>query len=473
MKSISFMKQRLFCALCGLALFSVGATAQTVKTLNPLTTFGPSLNGRIEPPVTDTNYPPMDTGSNQRGMAIDPVTGNMVLVDTHTGGGGGAGVQGNIFIVDGTYGTNLAKLNINGIAGGNYADASVVVADDGAIYVCNQVSASASTPFMIYRWPSVTSVDPPTIVFSNTISPGQRYGLSIDARGSGTNTQIIMGSLNQSGSSGTNVVVFTTDDGTNLTAKVLGTDTSLPSVAQGIAFGSGNTFWCKNTNSAPLRLMSFSLSNSNATTIASFDTNALPISGTLGPIAVDNVNHLLAAIDVASSGSERVFLYDISDSNHPSLLDIKNFNPNNANAFAPFGYLDFNNGRLYAHVVNNGLAAFSVDDISTPAPTFVLQPPASKRLVSGQALTLAAVAVPGVTYQWQKDGSNIANSTNASLIINSVVSTNSGTYRVMAHNAGGDVPSSETVVQVVNLGDLFHLSPLWGVGQSSSVPWFN
>ena len=102
----------------------LSARAQTSTMLSPLTTFGNAGDGTIQPGATDP-YPPMDTGSNQRGIAYDPVSGNVVLVDTHSGGGGGF-LAGAIYILDGTYGTNITTLNTNGMvyAGSGYADAA-------------------------------------------------------------------------------------------------------------------------------------------------------------------------------------------------------------------------------------------------------------------------------------------------------------------------------------------------------------
>jgi hypothetical protein len=457
------MKSRLSYLLFLASLFSLATHAQTVKTLNPLAAFG--SNGRIEP--TSLN-PVLDTGTNQRGFAADPVTGNLVLVDAHSGSGGGAAVLGNIFVIDGTYGTNITTLNTNGINGGTYADTSVVIADDGVVYVCNQVNNSGTTPFTIYRWDSVSSTNLPTIAFSSTITPTQRYGVSMDVRGAGANTQIIIGSTPNS-TTATNVVIFTTADGLVFTAHALATDATTANFQEGIAFGPGNTFWAKKIG-APLRYMSFDLANSNATTIASFDTNSLPLSGNLGPLAVDNTNHLLAAIEVFSgtTGSERVFLYDISSPSRPLLLDIRNYNPNNTNATAPPGYLDFNAGRLYSHVINNGLAAFSVDDVATPAPIILVQPAASTRLVAGQTLSLLAVGYPAVSYQWQKGGTNILNATNAFLTIANVQATNAGTYRAVLSNANSPAVSSDAVVNIVSLSELYHFNPLWTAVPSST-----
>jgi hypothetical protein len=203
-----------FSTLITVGVFSA-ANAQTAKMLSPLTTFGYAGDGTIQPGSSDP-YPPLDTGNNQRSMAYDPVSGKLVLVDTHSGGGGGL-LTGAIYIVDGTYGTNITTLNTNGMvyADSGYADAAAGVADDGVVYVADQVNTSGTTPFIIYRWDSVASTAPPYMCFSNTITPGQRYGISFDIRGAGTNTQIIIGSQSQSGSTGTNVVIFTTADGTN------------------------------------------------------------------------------------------------------------------------------------------------------------------------------------------------------------------------------------------------------------------
>jgi hypothetical protein len=470
---IIFMKKTylpIACLILTAFCFSTGR-AQTIPTLNPLVTFGTAGTGRIEPPSVD---PLLDGGgsNNQRGLSADPVTGKLVLVDTHTGGNGGSVIQGNIFVLDGTTGATISTLNTNGMGGGNYADSAAAIADDGVVYVCNQVNSSTNSPFRIYRWSSVNSIDPPTLAFSGLLSPVQRYGGSMDIRGAGATTQIIIGSQPNS-TTGTNVVVFTTTDGTNFIANVLATDAGTANFQEGIAFGLGDTFWAKKIG-APLRYMSFDLGTLKATTTVSLDANVLPEGLNFGPIAVDNVSHLLAAIDVVSgiTGPERVFLYDISDPTHPSALDVETFNPNNANSTAPPGFLDFNAGHLYAHVVNNGMAAFNVDNVSLAAPTFVTQPKDSTRLVSGQKLILSALAIPDADYQWQKSGTNLPNATNAFLTIPTAAVTDGGIYRVLASNSAGTNTSSEATVDVVNISDLFHFTPLWTVAPGQQ-PYFN
>src|SRR5262249_15661310 len=158
--------------------------------LTPLNNFGTHSDGSIRPadnpPSSLGSQGLFDTGFNQRGMAYDPVLSNLVIVDTHSGSGGSTDVRGGIYVLDATYGTNQLDtvdntlvLNTNGINGGSYADSGVVVADDGAVYVCNQVVNSGTQPILIYRYDSSRSADPPLLVFSNTIAPAQRYGSSI------------------------------------------------------------------------------------------------------------------------------------------------------------------------------------------------------------------------------------------------------------------------------------------------------
>ncbi|EEF60399.1 immunoglobulin domain-containing protein [Pedosphaera parvula] len=453
------MKTRTCIALAIISLMALvfGANAQTNPGLNPLTSFGVRFDGSIQP----LDVPWIDIGNNQRGMAYDPVTGYLVFVDTHSGAGGSSNVLGNIYILDGINGTIVTNLNTNGIVGGAYADAGSLVADDGAVYVCNQVNNSGTTPFIIYRWDSVLTTNAPSVCFSNFLTPAQRYGTSMDIRGAGANTQIIIGSLVNS-TSGTNVVVFTTADGTNFASNVLGTDATTANFNDGIAFGPGDSFYAKKVG-APLRWMSFNLGALSATTIKTYDSTALGNTDNLGPIAVDNVHKLLAAIDVISgtTGPEHVRLYDISNTNRgPVLLDIKDYTPNNANASAPPGYLDFGGGKLYSYVINNGLIAYSVDAVPTVAPTILSQPAATNRMTIGRTITLSVSAFPAVNYQWTSNGVNIASATNGSLVISNLQVSYSGTYSCVVSNAAGTQTVASQLV-VVNPTDLYHLNLQW------------
>jgi hypothetical protein len=465
MKSIRFFLVFSLTVLAGTI-----TNAQNIYQMIPIGTFGTHSDGSLQPGDF-----PFDNGFNQRGMAFDPVLTNVVVVDTHTGTGGSDHGVGHIYILNGRtgqpvddgFGGNLA-LNTNGIPtiGINqaYPYAPAVVADDGVVYVCNQVNNSGNTPFMIYRWESSTSTNPPLIVFSNNITPAQRYGTSIDIRGSGTGTQIIIGSL-ASGSSGTNVVIFTTTDGTNFDANVLGADVTNPNFNDGVAFGVGNTFWGKQIGST-LRCFSFNLAAHTATTIRSFSATTFPDNDNLGAIAVNPSMNLLAAIEEAggnvSGGPERVRLYDISNFSNqpPALLDVQTFTPNNANATAPMGYLDFSGTNLYAHVINNGMLAFNIGLAPAPAPELTAVPPATNQAVSGRTVTMTVAGFPSVHYQWQSNSVDIANATNGSLVLVNVQTNFAALYTCIVTNSGGSTNASSRLV-VVSSANFYHLNQQW------------
>src|SRR5690349_6434782 len=114
-----------------LAVFSfftaviVSATAQTTYTLNPFPSFGNRGDGSIQPgdsisfspytgfnvlisaptvsnawfageTVQDQRTTGSTNGFNMRGLGWDPVSGNVIFIDTHLGSGGSVGGNGAI-----------------------------------------------------------------------------------------------------------------------------------------------------------------------------------------------------------------------------------------------------------------------------------------------------------------------------------------------------------------------------------------
>lgn len=471
-------------ALFPITVFSLVANAQSIYQLIPLDSFGTHSDGSIRPgdnpPSTLGSQALFDTGFNQRGVAYDPILTNLVVVDTHSGSGGSTDVRGGIYVLDATHGTNQLDqfdttfaLNTNGVNGGSYADAGVVVADDGAVYVCNQVVNSGTQPLLIYRYESSMSTNPPLLVFSNTIAPAQRYGTSIAIRGAGTDTQIIIGSMPNS-TTGTNVVLFTTSDGTNLTANVLGADVTNPGFNDGIAFGPGNTFYAKRIGS-PLLYMAFNLAAHTATTIRGFNPTTFPDNDNLSTLAVDVTNNLMAAIEQTgggvSGGPDRVRLYDISNiSNQPPvLLDAKLFPVDFQNALAPLGYLNFGGGRLYAGNINNGLMAFNIALAPPPPPILTVVPAETNKAVIGRTINLTVSGFPAVHYQWQSNGVNIANAINGTLTLVNVQPSFAALYNCVVTNVGGSTNASSRL-EVLSSASFFHLKRLWSAAPDDNRP---
>ena len=94
----------------------------------------------------------------------------------------------------------------------------VGVADDGAVYAGNLTTAGTTTAFKLYRWANDSSNTVPTVAYSGDPGAGnnQRWGDTLDVRGAGTNTQVILASRN-----GNVVAVLTTANGTTFTSKLI------------------------------------------------------------------------------------------------------------------------------------------------------------------------------------------------------------------------------------------------------------
>jgi hypothetical protein len=87
---------------------------------------------------------------------------------------------------------------------------------------------------------------------------------------------------------------------------------------------------------------------------------------------------------------------------------------------------------------------------STPAPVFVQQP-TNETVWLGTPLTIAAAAMgtPRPQYQWLTNGVPLAGATNATLVIDSAATSQSGRYSVVASNTFGAGTSSVATISVV------------------------
>src|SRR5882724_5996541 len=179
------------------------ANAQTIH-LVPLGTFGPNGDGSLRP--GDRTY--LNTSGTERGMAYNPVTGHVLIVERN-------GLT--VFILDGTTGDDIGTLDMSALTlGGNtsFLINMIGIGDDGAIYVGNLSNSSFPPQYSLYRWADEAS--PQQLIFDGVnrdISNGnainaagyERYGDAIAVRGAGANTQILVPSR------GTNVTIVTPD----------------------------------------------------------------------------------------------------------------------------------------------------------------------------------------------------------------------------------------------------------------------
>jgi len=111
--------------------------------------------------------------------------------------------------------------------------------------------------------------------------------------------------------------------------------------------------------------------------------------------------------------------------------------------------------------VTSNAASLTVS-VAASAPAFTTQP-ASQSVASGGAVTFTAAATgsPTPTFQWKKDGANIAGATSTSYSIASVTNGDSGSYTVVANNSAGSITSNAAMLTVtaVNSAPAFTTQP--------------
>jgi hypothetical protein len=476
----------LFCLLAAGLVVSTSRAQTNFNLLAPLTTFGPHGDGSVR--TNDQTY--IATGDRDRSLGVSPLTGSVIILDRQTNGNNSLPwISGTIDVMNGTNGSTLNVLSTNSIVGttnGDFADDAIAVADDGVVYMANLVNNSslATTDLKIWRWnsDSSTNADGSTneAYLCYTGNPGNAagssWGINIDVRGSGPNTQILLGSRDVAGGiTGPYVAVFKTSDGTNFTPFVMTIDQPTDSCgrAGGIVFGAGDTFWSvsgtRNTTSQTLYHFAFDTNAGTATTLQSFNTNAfVPPLAVLGPIAVNLQSNLLAVLEFGVSGSspDHVRLYDIEDlSAAPVLLDIKDFPINHSGTAT--GTLRFQGGnKLYVHSMNSGLVAYNITGgagSNTP-PTIYTQPsPALSKLAPSGTVTWQVSALRALGYQWQHNGTNISGANAFTYTLSNAADQDAGTYTVVVTNVAGATTSSIVTVQIVYPDDIAHVAPLWNI----------
>ncbi|MDB6056831.1 MAG: hypothetical protein JWO95_675 [Verrucomicrobiales bacterium] len=435
---VPFMKNRTLLLMVVWISFTASLYA-TTYSLNLITNF----------PAGSFSW--LGTASNQRGMAYNPSTGHILVVDKATPA---------IHILDPIAGTDLGTIDASSLAtGGNstFVMTLVRVADDGAVYAANLENTTGAPDLNIYRWPSESSAQ--SIVWHGhpgTAGDGQRYGDTMDVRGSGTNTMIIFGSR------GTVVQLFRpTDDTLSVfTATTLTMDGPAGSAGYGITFGPGNTFYgafgtTSGTTTDPLRLFSFDVATGAAKTIAVYPQPPMPTG--LAPIKMSPLLNLLGGAAIKTG--DAAYLYDVTSTGSvPILQDSKTLPTDTANgAFAgaiDFGYADaiYGTNRLFVMDCNNGVQVYAILTNTPAAPTFFGQP-ANVTTSTNSTVTFRAGAQGDVpmTFQWFVGGDTpVLNATNSILIISNAPFTAAGSYTVVASNTVGAATSSAAVLAFTN-----------------------
>lgn len=325
----------------GTAVSSNGALTVTpapfTEVLTPIWTLAPG------------ERPYMTTDNNQRGIAYNPANDHLLLVSRSP--------SNAVHVLDGATGDYLHSLTIdtNVIRGGTIVLNMIAVTDDGVVYAANVTANGTTSDFRIYEWLSDDAATVPVLVWAG--DPGlkedgtrltNRWGDTFVLRGSSANPQLLIGAR-------ANRVMTVLE----LAFRELAVPRviEIPSASNGnfgfgLAFGDGDTVWCKGAGSAPLRLIQWDGLNSG-TILQTFSGYS-----TLRAIGVHPLRKLLAGVSLETPDNLRLF--DISDLTSGLLnIDTDFFPTDNANGNG-FGAVAFGANRVYALDSNNGIIALEL-----------------------------------------------------------------------------------------------------------------
>jgi hypothetical protein len=345
-------------AILALASAAIASSDARAVGISPLTSFG--TNGWLAP----TAIPQLDTSGNQRGLGVNRVTGNLILVDRD------ATLGNNAYVLNGTSGAVLGTLTppSGGYTGGTFVVSMAGVGADGAVYVAN-LSTSASSPFKVYSWASDSDFSTPaTVAFNANPVTVNRIGDSFAVFGSGSST--IWAAAGQNSAAGTNSAFsIGTVDGSNVQttySAIAGTTTASNGYRLGLSFIDADTLM----GTQGTALYNTDFAGSTATVQA---------TGTIGaaqrPIAY--LEHAgVAYFATIDTNSSDVAIFSYQDPSNPVSLFTGNNTSGalsaNANGTGSIGWGPQVPGNpnaytLYAMSSNQGIQAFTVELVPEPS----------------------------------------------------------------------------------------------------------
>ncbi len=456
--------------LAALALFGVASTvAQAQVTYTPFFT-------KVWEVLPGANNEMKSTGNNTRGIAINPLTTNVLFASTES--------SNHVGVISASSGSNfLGGLSASGVSGGGgKAICQVRVADDGAVYACNLVTAG--TGFKLYRWASDSdfATAPATVANSPTLPP-MRLGDYMDIRGSGINTEIVVvgnGAINTAGVS-TNFVIFRPTDAscttfTNFSITIPGGSASINVCGGGVAFeGTNNAIWVRRSGSQETRRVVYAPTTLTATVPRTNNVDQSVCTG-LKYYKGTNGVELLATVQISNPRLARVFNISTSP-NSGTLVSVLSSNMVTGNTDVNGqGYADVQNGNLVFYSQNNSAFLFQVGFLTQTPPSSLTIGSSAGTVVAGYGLNVTLTGTASGTaplkYQWVFTNSTttnilVSNTTNNTYTVSNIVSANAGGYYFVVTNSFGSVTSGVTSLTVLPNGGSSFASPLWSLAPDS------
>jgi hypothetical protein len=395
---------------------------------------------------------PANEASNVRGVAISPLTTN-VLYSSTTGGTNG-GTVNHVAVLDFANGSNyLAQLNGTGVSGGTVTLMNVRVSDDGSVYACNRRDGGINT-FTIYRWPSeLDTATAPVKVVDQPFT--WRMGDHMDVRGSGMETEIVVVGGSASGATAsTNFVIFRPTDAaltsfTNFSITIPGYTASSIVSAHGVTFeGTNNAIYVQ--DGSKVRRVSYDPTALTATVTRTNATDSANCRALKYYKATNGVEILASVQYNSTAGAAQIArVFQIPSNPTAALVSVLRSNfpapytgSRNGNGL---GQVDGKHGFFAFSAPGYGLSFFQVVDYVFNVPPSGGAIAGGGAYVEGYPVTLTASAngTAPLSYQWFFNTNTlIAGVTSDSYSLGPVQPAQAGYYNVVVSNAFGVVTGS-------------------------------
>ena len=328
------------------------------QSLIPLASFG--TNGLL--PAGSATW--LGTGALERGLAFNPVTGNLLLM-SRQGSPDSPLVSNPVVVLNGTTGAQTGQLDKTGVTGGTFINNMIGVGDDGAIYLANLTGNASTTAYTVYRYANEGAAS--TVAFSGNPGAAARFGDSFDVIGSGTTTRLVAGAgANPAGFN--SFALLSTTDGSNFTGSyVTVTGPTNGDFRLGITFTTPTNVlgtqggFLRSVDITSATTGTLNPSPSVATTTGSSRPMDFAIVGGVPILAtIDTVDHVLRILDMTNPAAPLFIL----QSPYAGTITA---NGNGAGQ-VKFGAINNALGTavIYAMSTNNGIQAFTV---TIPEPT--------------------------------------------------------------------------------------------------------
>ncbi len=293
----------------------------------------------------------INTDSTQRGLAFNPVSGNVLYVSRS-----GSNIVAVLDAATGTEKHRLATTDGEGfsvITGATIPVNMIGVAEDGAVYVANLnlPAAGSGAALRVYRWESDAPDAVPVALDIPDLPADVRFGDTFAVRGRGDTTELLFGSR-----SSTSFAVVSVTGGVFTTTKVYSADgVSAGGFGLGVAFGPGNSVF-GTASGSPIVHVAFDAVASSATLARTYVAAQIPTA--VAHLAIDTTRSLLAG--TALETPDNLLLYSIADIDNPVLLDQELFPIDNPNVNGT-GAIAFGGNRVFVLDSNQGLFAYTIN----------------------------------------------------------------------------------------------------------------